>query len=257
MVSVAQHLSEIAAASDSDEVPVLSTSQEPPDHAPHQAYSILITILQLLSVVALVAMSFFLPGICTSEDLCGVEPYFLLIYCHVVLWFFCFLGDLYLQYYHNVLYCFGHIHFYQATKFLRRIVVYVYSAGNSVLLVVVTVVQDKCPNLSNCIMFLSLKPIHFIQILVSIEAVVASVCLVQYLVITLKFLKGTKASDIQQQESLLSSLQFEESPSEVGYINWDYKEDLVQKQADLICYLQQHRAELKQQMVKLKERLES
>ncbi|XP_013792960.1 transmembrane protein 192-like, partial [Limulus polyphemus] len=207
--------------------------------------------------VALVAVSFFLPGICTSEDLCGVKPYFLLIYCHVILWFFFFLGDLYLRYYHNVLYCFGHIHFYQATKFLRRIVLYVYSTGNSVLLLVVTVVQDKCPNLHDCFSFLSLKPIHFIQILVCVEAVIAFVCLVQYLVITLKFAKSTKVPDVQQQENLINSLQFEESPSEVGYITHDYKEELVEKQADLICYLRKHSAELKQEMVKLKARLES
>ncbi|XP_022255345.1 transmembrane protein 192-like isoform X2 [Limulus polyphemus] len=208
-------------------------------------------------MIGMVAVSFILPYIYPSEEAWKIKPYFLLVYCHVVLWVLFFLGDLYLRYYHHVLYCYGHIKFYQTTKLLRRMLFYIFSAGNVVLLVIVTVVQERCFNRLDCKTLPSLKPVQYIWILVCIEGLAAVFFLVQYLVITIRFQRNVKLPDVQQEDNLNSYMQFQGSSGEVGYLDQDSKAELLENQADLISYLQQHNAHLSRQLLKLKARLDS
>lgn len=258
MVSLANRLSseiESAPVLDNDEIPILSTSHETLEQIPNQVFALLVISGQLLSVIGMVAVSFILPYMYPSEEVWKIKPYFLLVYCHVVLWVFLFLGDLYLRYYHHVLYCYGCIKFYQTTKFLRRMVFYIISGGNVVLLVIVTVVQERCFNRLDCTKLLSLKPVQYIWILVCIEGLAAVFFLVQYLVITIRFQRNFKHPDVHQ-EDLISHMQFQ-GISEVGYLDQDSIAELLEKQADLISYLQQYNAHLSQQLLKLKARLDS
>ncbi|XP_076325098.1 transmembrane protein 192-like isoform X3 [Tachypleus tridentatus] len=222
-------------------------------------YSDMVSLADRLSAeieIGMVAVSFILPYLYPSEEVWKIKPYFLLVYCHVVLWVFLFLGDLYLRYYHHMLYCYGCIKFYQTTKFLRRMVFYIISGGNVVLLVIVTVVQEICFNRLDCTKLLSLKPVQYIWILVCIEGLAAVFFLVQYLVITIRFQRNFKHPDVHQEDNLISYMQFQ-GISEVGYLDQDSIAELLEKQADLISYLQQYNAHLSQQLLKLKARLDS
>ncbi|BFZ13706.1 hypothetical protein BsWGS_16745 [Bradybaena similaris] len=193
-------------------------------------------ILADVVFVGLVISAYLIPLQCDVKDrACGEDPLSLTMYIHGGMWFILFAVDRYLQHKHDESRLFGYLDFYRQTRNLRRMPLFINSCANAVLVIVVRVLDSHCDSKGNCRF---LNKTHYIQILISIECMLALLILIIYLVHVMKFNKKKALPDITQ-----SGPSYESSylTSDVGYRNAsDYFYEVLEKQADMIRYLQQH-----------------
>jgi len=79
-----------------------------------------------------------------NKDLCPVQPFSLLIYCHAAYWLLHLIIDPYLKRQHKSNRMQGYLLFYLDTKNIRRAPFYAVSVGNFLLLVVDVILNDYC-----------------------------------------------------------------------------------------------------------------
>lgn len=208
-------------------------------------------IFEVLSLVSLVVLSFALPTFLDGSSRSPGDAYSVLLYSHTGLWAVMVLVDCYLRRQHSILHCTGYISFYQLTKSLRRATVYIVSAGSSMLVVLAVLVDNYCHDRTAACPPSMLQPIHYVQILLALEALVALPFLLKYLVMTLNFHKNKHRPDVQHDELLLSFMHSQSSVGDLGFRDGTYLEDIVEKQSDMIRYLKKYNAFLGRKILSL------
>ncbi|CAN7982456.1 unnamed protein product [Ixodes hexagonus] len=257
MVSLADHETFEASTADSvnflirDSAPLINPCCSPDLEPPFKGVATAgVIIFQILSLLSLVALSFILPGIVGDDGRGPHDAYTILQYLHACLWAIMLLVDCYLRKQHNILTCNGYIHFYQVTKRLRRVNIYVFSAGCAVLSVTAVVMDNYCPERKAC-SGAPLTAVNYLQILFVIEAVAALPFLAKYLGMTINFHKNKCRPDIQHDELLLSYMQSQSLGGDLGFRDGSFLEDIVEKQADMIRYLKKYNAFLGRKILTL------
>ncbi|XP_078000377.1 transmembrane protein 192-like [Glandiceps talaboti] len=171
----------------------------------------------------------------------------LLIYIHAAVWLIVLIIDRYIKYHHHNFRKRGYLEFCRQTKNIRRVPLAVISAGTVVLLVVVTVVFNlKLDKKST-----ALEPVNYMEMLITLEFLVALPCILIYMNQVMKFNKTKSVPDVEQDDMMSGYLQSHIQTTDVGFKDTDHIDDVLEKQADMIRYLQQHNAHLGRRILKL------
>uniref|UniRef100_A0A131XLJ1 Transmembrane protein 192 n=1 Tax=Hyalomma excavatum TaxID=257692 RepID=A0A131XLJ1_9ACAR len=257
MVSLADHETFEASVADNvnfmykDATPLVNPVSAPELEPPFRvAASSAAIAFQGLSLVAVAALSFFLPLVSSESSRSPTDAYSIILYAHVCLWAAMMLMDCYLRHQHNILHCSGYIYYYQLTRRLRRANVYIVSAGSTMLLLLSVLVDNYCHDRGAC-PGSPLKPVHYIQILVTLETLLALPFLFKYLVLTLNFHKNKYKLDSLHDELLLSFMHSQSSVGDLGFRDDTYFEDVLEKQSDMIRYLKKYNAFLGRKILNL------
>ncbi|CAG5125396.1 unnamed protein product [Candidula unifasciata] len=195
-------------------------------------------ILTDIIYVGLVISAYLIPVQCDDTDgACGEDPLSLTMYIHGGMWFILFAVDRYLQHKHDQSRLYGYLDFYRQTRNLRRMPLFINSCANALLVIVMRVLDSHCDSKGNCKF---LNKTHYIQILISFECMLALVILLVYLVHVMKFNFKKALPDITLT-GLTASYESLYLSSDVGLRNASgYCYEVMEKQADMIRYLQQH-----------------
>ncbi|KAI0238300.1 transmembrane protein 192, partial [Lamellibrachia satsuma] len=209
-------------------------------------------IVELLLTTCLGIVTFLVPFLC-GADKCGISAFSVIVYTHGTWWFVVLLADRYLRWQHNLSRTYGYLEFYRQTKNIRRWPVMVFSAGNALLLIVLTLLHDYCSeDTDHCPGFLA--PLHtcnYLQFVITLEVVVVTPILIIYLVKTVKFNKRQPSPDVTQEDTMSAFLHSQAHTSDVGFRDETFLDDVLEKQADLIRYLKQHNAHLGRKILQL------
>lgn len=147
-------------------------------------------ILAMFFYVCLILASFLLPLYCGGGQCGGQEPTSLVLYVHGGVWFLLLLVHMYLAQEHRNSLLHGYFAFHLHTRCLKRFPLHLNSGANAVLVVVSRILREVCEPDGRCE---ALSKAAYLQILISLEAVVALIVLLVYLVKTIHF---NKAKDI-------------------------------------------------------------
>lgn len=220
----------------------------------HPLHTTWIAILQLFLFIAYETMQFLVPnehlmkGV--SLSLGGTDPPFsFLAVVHVGLWVIIFISDRVLQYLHHQSQAKGYLEFFRETKELRRIPYAILSIGNAVLLIIFAVMGHDTNRSTRG----GLALFNILQIIFTIEFILCVPGILWYLVKVLKFNRRRPLPDAEdsdfQNTYLINGIS--NSVTVTGYRDNDYLDEVLEKQADMIRYLQQHNANLGKRLMKL------
>ncbi|PFX25270.1 transmembrane protein 192-like [Stylophora pistillata] len=211
-----------------------------------------IAILQLILFISFESLQFIFPNkklMGESLSLGGTDPPFsFLILLHVGLWVIIFICDRVLQFQHHQSQAKGYLEFFRETKELRRIPHSVLSLGNAVLLVLYAVIGHDSKESDRG----GLALYNILQITFTIEFIISVPGILWYIVKVFKFNARQPLPDAEDSDFFnvytnngVSSL------STTGYRDNDYLDEVLEKQADMIRYLQQHNTNLGKRLMKL------
>ncbi|XP_015916404.1 transmembrane protein 192 [Parasteatoda tepidariorum] len=210
-----------------------------------------VIVFEILFTIGLLASPFIVPYY-TEDDAC-----YILNCVHACYWCLLFIASGYRNYHHNYIQRCGYLEFFRKTQLLQRIPLIVPSLGNTLLIVVTSILQKYCPDMKRCPSDGSLYCHNYLQIIFGIEAFILLACLFKYLYIVIQFNKSKAIPDVQQDDLLISYVQSYAPTNEVGFRDEDYMEEILEKQADMIRYLKQHSNNLSRKVMKLNSQLES
>ncbi|XP_059142631.1 transmembrane protein 192-like [Physella acuta] len=194
-------------------------------------------VLAKILYIALTVSAYLVPFFCGEANLkCGEDSISLTLYIHGGMWFILFGLDKYFLMKHNESRLNGYLDFYRTTQNLRRMPFMINSCANAVIVVVMKILDNHCGQDGKCTF---LNKIIYIQIVVSVECAMALIFLVIYLVHTVKFNNKKALPDVTQEE-LMTSFVNSHSSADLGFRNENYKDQVMEKQADMIRYLRQH-----------------
>ncbi|OQV15585.1 putative Transmembrane protein 192 [Hypsibius exemplaris] len=214
-------------------------------------------IIGLLLFIALNAIfAFILPDIC--PDKCGgTTALSLIIYLQIALFFIIFTADILLRRMHFQSRSWGYLEFYRRTRVYRKFPLSATSVGLAVLLFLVILTEELCPDQLHCVKNLSRA--NTIQIITSVEAVVISAVLLKYLHVCYRFNKGRSTPDVLIED--LSTERILQTSvnhgNQVGFKDGNFKEDLLEKQADEILFLKRRNSYLSSRILHLTSQLNS
>merc|ERR1711862_869512 len=132
-----------------------------------------------------------------ERRVCTISPFSILIYCHTIYWFFHLVADQYLKYHHRIGRIMGYLEFYILTKNLRRSPFYITSAGNAILLLSSTILNDSCGTDPNCERSYN---IELLRALICIECMTVMFMWTKYIVAVRKFKKDKKKPDVYRED---------------------------------------------------------
>jgi len=163
----------------------------------------------IITNIVMVLMVFILPVICGDDDskghadqdenlsLCKIATFSILIYCHTVYWFFHLIVDQYLKHHHRKGRLLGYLEFYIQTKNLRRSPFYITSAGNAILLLSSTILNDACDFDKECAKH---HEIELLRALICVEGLTVMFMWTKYIVAVRKFKKDNKKPDVYRED---------------------------------------------------------
>jgi len=163
----------------------------------------------IITNIVMVLMVFILPVICGDDDskghadqddnlsLCKIATFSILIYCHTVYWFFHLIVDQYLKHHHRKGRLLGYLEFYIQTKNLRRSPFYITSAGNAILLLSSTILNDSCDFDKECAKHYE---IELLRALICVEGLTVMFMWTKYIVAVRKFKKDNKKPDVYRED---------------------------------------------------------
>ncbi|BFZ25579.1 hypothetical protein BsWGS_28618 [Bradybaena similaris] len=178
---------------------------------------------------------------------CDKQAFSLIQYIHGGMWFVLFALDRYFHLKHEENRLHGYLEFYRKTRNIRRIPVLINSLANAVMVILVQVMDNYCMEDASCF---KLSKANYVQILVSIECVLALIFLLIYLVHTVKFNHSKPLPDVTQEGHMAN---FGAASSDLGYRNESHDDQVLEKQADMIRYLKQHTEALAKRNLSLTE----
>lgn len=204
-------------------------------------------IFQIFLVILLEVGVFVLPIVCDANSL-DFNAYDLLLYIHAGFWLIKLSFDRFYQYQHMNSKRHGYLEFYRETRFVRSLPLFVLSAGNSALLVLVKALSTHCP--VKCTS-LNLTPVNFLQAFVTVECLVLLPILLYYLRLTYRFNSECRAPDISKETDrpLFQPYQL----NDIGYKDSSYLRNVLENQADMIRYLQERNKNLVRKLYNVKE----
>lgn len=238
-----------AAANDlnNDLVPLTSTNE--PNFK--KIETTLAIILQILTLVLLEVGVFLLPKYCDAkgENCAGISGFDFAIYIHSGFWLIKLFFDRYYHYHHMKSRRYGYLEFYRNTRLIRSLPLYIISAGNSALVIIVKVLEKYCP--VKCTAE-NLTPENFLQIFVSFEVVLLFPILLYFLKQTITFNKEQKSPDISKE--LDRPLFLPSQLKDIGFKDSSYISNILENQADMIRYLQERNELLSKKLYQMNEK---
>ncbi|KAK3718272.1 hypothetical protein QZH41_013161 [Actinostola sp. cb2023] len=179
---------------------------------------------------------------------CSIYPLFhFFLVLHVSLWLIVFVADRYLQYAHHISQSLGYLQLFRDTKDIRRLPYNMLNLGNAVLLIITAVLGHQGT-------WSGLTLINILQIIFVLEMVVVVPGIIWYLAKVIKFNRTKPHPDAEDTEFLngfTAAAAISQSVSETGFRDGEYLDDVLEKQADMIRYLQQHNANLGRRLMHL------
>ncbi|XP_001632982.3 transmembrane protein 192 [Nematostella vectensis] len=216
----------------------------------HRLSTAWVVILELLLLIGYAVALFVLDHVDISFTWIstGQEALFdFLILIHVALWLVIFLADRYLQHAHHISQGLGYLKLFRETKEIRRMPYNVLCLGNAVLLVLTALFAND-----NKIKPV-IKMVQVLQIVFMLELVIMLPGIIWYLVKVIKFNKSKPAPDAEDTDFLngFTATGLSQTTSETGFRDGEYLDEILEKQADMIRYLQQHNANLGRRLMKV------
>lgn len=221
----------------------------------HPIHTTWIALLQLILFITFEALQFlFANKTIVNVDSLAIgdnidTPFNFLVILHVGLWVTLFVLDRVLQHQHHLSQSLGYLEFFRETKELRRLPHSILSIGNAVLLIISAVIGGDSNKMNRG----GLALYNILQITFSIEFVLCVPGILWYLVKVVKFNKRKPLPDAEDSDFLSTYINRGASAtlSITGFRDNDYLDEVLEKQADMIRYLQQHNANLGKRLMKL------
>uniref|UniRef100_A0A8C5P8Z0 Transmembrane protein 192 n=1 Tax=Leptobrachium leishanense TaxID=445787 RepID=A0A8C5P8Z0_9ANUR len=215
---------------------------------PTVSVAILLAVVQLAFVTVTVVAAYF----CVYRDdegLCKtyVEPFevqTVVIFAKVILWIIHIINERFVQYHHTNIRNHGYLEFYRSTCHLKRLPFIIHSTGNAAILVIVSV-KDSFAVSDHLYT-------HLFLVVLVLELILSLICLVLYAVRICKFNRRKPRPDIIEEENI-NTYQSNVNPG-IGFREEASLEEVNEKQADTIEYLQRHNAFLSKQILTLSQR---
>ncbi|XP_015676123.1 transmembrane protein 192 [Protobothrops mucrosquamatus] len=205
----------------------------------------------LLLHVTFVVLAFVTGVICSyadsSEDTCPENytyPFKVqttIIIAKVILWILHLLLERYIHFHHSKARSKGYLRIYRTTRHLKRVPLLIQSTGNVALLLIVSL-QHSFPNHNKMYLCFTLG-------ILAMELICSLICLVVYTVKVSNFNQAKPRPDIIEEERMYSYPN--QVTSEVGFREISSLEEVVEKQGDVIEYLQRHNALLSKRLLTL------
>ncbi|XP_070613363.1 transmembrane protein 192 isoform X1 [Erythrolamprus reginae] len=217
----------------------------------HVIPTVFVANVLLLLHVTFVVLAFVIGVICSyadsSEDTCPenyTRPFKVqttITIAKVILWMLHLFLERYIHFHHSKARSKGYLCIYRTTRHLKRIPLLIQSTGNVALLLVVSL-QHSFPNHNK--MYLC-----FMLGILAMELICSLICLVVYTVKVSNFNRAKPRPDIIEEEKVYSYPN--QVTSEVGFREISSLEEVVEKQGDVIEYLQRHNALLSKRLLAL------
>lgn len=205
-------------------------------------YTSWIAGFEALLLVVFEVMVFVLAQVLKVKILGGRDPSFsFLTLLHVVLWFIVMVCHYVLNYQHKELRLRGYLMFVRRTMNLRLIPPLVFSFGNAVLLVFFAI-RDNAGTKS----FIQ-HDYYFLQLVYSLEFVIVLPTLIYHIVKEVSFYKERSWPDAY---TIIDNNLRLDAEREIGYRENESANDILEKQADMIRYLQQHNENLSRRLLR-------
>jgi hypothetical protein len=227
--------------------PSQSVTNTPHSHIFTGYLSILELLLLVVYAAALVGMSLY--GLNHQDDLPSYRlvAYFAMI--HVAVWAVVGVFDRVVQWRHQVLRRKGYLKFYRNMRNVRRVPFIVVSIANAAVLLLVSLLYfyrvHETKVVSN-----SLYPMDFLYVIVGLELIFVLPCLVYYIVRATMFNMARQPPDVIS-DTFTGSESPTSSVTAVGFRDGEDLDELLERQADMIRYLQQHNANLGRRILEL------
>ncbi|KAJ8339746.1 hypothetical protein SKAU_G00343790 [Synaphobranchus kaupii] len=208
----------------------------------------------LLSIihVAFVCLSVVLAVYCSilqsnrtkcSDYLRGLQSHTVIVFAKVCLWLLLIAFERFVQRHHSGARSRGYLRFYRATRNLKSLPVFIHSAGNAAVLMVLST-QPLLAGVKNLSVYLLLGVLGLELLSVP--------CLLLYSVRVQNFNRERPEPDVNQEErSHGYPSNAHPHCTETGFRDGSNLEDVVEKQADLIEYLKQHNSLLSKRILSL------
>ncbi|XP_041039481.1 transmembrane protein 192 isoform X1 [Carcharodon carcharias] len=211
---------------------------------PTVCWAILLTFLHVAFVVlAFLSVFFCAPPADLCRDILGSFSLLTIItITKVVLWALHAVFEYYLQAQHSKARHRGYLTLYRSTRHLKRLPLLIHSAGNAILLLLLSIwmlLEQK-----TLVMYLILGAL-------TVELFFSSTCLIIYTAKIIKFNQMEPCPDIQEEERRQRCPNLINVLSETGFRDGSNLENLVEKQADLIDYLKMHNVNLSKRLLAL------
>jgi len=210
-----------------------------------------VIILQIFTVVTLEVGVFMIPYLCgdKNQNCSNIKDFDLIVYIHSAYWLLKFLFDRFYHFHHMKSRRHGYLEFYRVTRLVRSLPLTIISAGNSILLVLVKILQNYCP--VECTPD-KLTPNNFLQIFVSLENILLLPIMIYYLKQTISFNMAKKKPDIntELERPIFSPTQLKD----IGFKDSNYVTNILENQADMIRYLQERNEKLSRKLYQMNDK---
>ncbi|XP_041870805.1 transmembrane protein 192 isoform X2 [Corvus kubaryi] len=217
----------------------------------HAIPVVLLANFLLLIHVAFVVLAFLAAMFCSypnpNQDKCPgnythpLKVQTVIIIAKVVLWVLHIFFERYVQHHHSGVRRRGYFSIHRSTRHLKRLPLLIHATGNTALLLILSV-QHSFPDHSKVYLYLILG-------VLSLEMISSLTCLVIYTVKISNFNRAKPRPDIIEEEKMYAYPSH--ITSEVGFRENSSLEEIVEKQGDVIEYLQRHNALLSKRLLAL------
>ncbi|NXJ77681.1 TM192 protein, partial [Trogon melanurus] len=217
----------------------------------HAVPAVLLANFLLLIHVAFVVLAFLAAMFCSypnpNQDKCPgnythpLKVQTVIIIAKVILWILHVFFERYIQHHHNKVRSRGYFSIYRSTRHLKRLPLLIHSTGNAALLLILSV-QHSFPDRSKVYLYLILG-------VLGLELISSLTCLVIYTVKISNFNRAKPRPDIIEEEKMYAYPSH--ITSEIGFRENSSLEEIVEKQGDVIEYLQRHNALLSKRLLAL------
>ncbi|XP_075468200.1 transmembrane protein 192 isoform X1 [Ascaphus truei] len=210
----------------------------------HPVPTVCVTVLLILLHVAYVALAFVTFVLCSFYDeekkcMQYMKPFDLtsvLIISKVILWIFEVLYERFVQHHHSKVRNRGYLNLYRSTRQLKVLPLIVHSTGNAAVLLIISA-QNSFGNWY----------LYVILSVLGLELILSLIFLTIYTVRIHKFNRRMPSPDIIEEEQMHAY--GSNVNSEIGFREGTSLEEIVEKQGDVIEYLQQHNALLSKKLL--------
>jgi hypothetical protein len=227
--------------------PSQSVGTSPHSHIFTGYLSAMEALLLVLYTSALVGMSLY--GLKNPEHL---PPYRLVAYfamIHVAVWAVVGVFDRIVQWRHQALRRKGYLKFYRNMRNVRRVPFIAVSIANSAVLLMVSLLYFYHVH-EHTSFHGSFYPVYFLYIVVGLELLFVLPCLIYYIVRATMFNMARQPPDVIS-DTFTGSESPTSSVTAVGFRDGEDLDELLERQADMIRYLQQHNANLGRRILEL------
>ncbi|KAJ6668660.1 hypothetical protein lerEdw1_012142 [Lerista edwardsae] len=237
--------------------PLLDTQLLPPhtlhsslDPKSHTIPTVCTATLFLLIHVAFVVLAVLAGVFCHSEadtDVCSrdyTSPLHVqtaIIIAKVIFWILHVFLERFIHYHHSKVRSKGYLLIYRTTRHLKRLPLLVQSTGNTALLLILSA-QLSFPDHYKLYLYVIVG-------ILCVELICSIICLLVYTVKVSNFNRAKPRPDILEEERMYTYPSH--ITSEIGFRENSSLEEIVEKQGDVIEYLQRHNALLSKRLLAL------